>query len=147
MSNDNFPWTELRVQAVLDTLEQDDSYWYRYFCREYSRSFFTPLAEVFKLPFSLVYQNVLENNFSNVPDDKRVEVFNKLLDFEETPEEKKQLDDQIKQWEKEYEKEKKDRKDKGFTFESMAGAHKFKKKKPVEKPVDKTYSIEEDEED
>ena len=147
MSNDNFPWTELRVQAVLDTLEQDDSYWYRYFCREYSRSFFTPLAEVFKLPFSLVYQNVLENNFSNVPDDKRVEVFNKLLDFEETQEEKKQLDDEIKQWEKEYEKEKKDRKDKGFTFESMAGAHKFKKKKPVEKPVDKTYSIEEDEED
>lgn len=146
MSKDFFPWTELRIQAVLDTLEQNDAYWYRYFCREYSRSFFTPLADVFKLPFITVYQNVLENNFSNVPDDKRVEVFNKLLDFEESIEEKQQVEEQVKKWEEEYKKEKEERENKGFSFESMPGAHKYKRKKIKQNQIDKRYSIEEEEE-
>ena len=42
-----------KIQALAAILEGDDLYIQRKICRDYSKAFFTPLHEVYKLPFKI----------------------------------------------------------------------------------------------
>jgi CheY-like chemotaxis protein len=52
---------ESYIFALNSSFERDETYHYRWVCREYSKRFHTPLNEVYDLPIVHVAQNVYED--------------------------------------------------------------------------------------
>lgn len=145
----SFIWSSIRHQAASNVIvDSDELYWMRSFRRKFSSYFHTPLVDVEKIDFSKVYLNVLEFEIEKLDDDQRLAFIEDLLKQDEgaSAAEEAEIQAQIKRWEKEEKIKQAKRAATGPSFEDMAHAKKFKKKKtaPEMKPIEKTYDIEED---
>jgi hypothetical protein len=142
----NFPWTQIRLQAISNLINKDVYYWVRYYRRKYCEYFFTPMSEVKKMDFREVFLNVFEFELEKLEDDKFLEYLQNQVMADINPvdeqKEEEELQKQIEQWLKEEEENK--HKNQGFGL--MKGAKKYMKKdhKQLE-PLVKTYEVDESE--
>ena len=89
-----------KIQALAAILEGDDLYIQRKICRDYSKAFFTPLHEVYKLPFSFIVQNWLEDKLEGLKHSDLVHTAQNAIGIDE--DEEALIQEQIKQFEEEY---------------------------------------------
>ncbi len=127
---------KIQVEAMASTIEPTVDSIYRKICRFYSKEFYTPLHQVFELPFRTVLLNLLEDRHQsqNLEDEKFINQIQKILDpnFEE------EMEEDLKKWIERIEEEemKKRQSTKVDTSNSSNPA-----------VVSKTYNIENDEQE
>lgn len=78
-------WQSVRLLALEAVLVPDWDSFYRSVCRWYSKSFSTPLLDVFDLPQTWVLQNYYEHRWSEM---ERADQLDALAEMLETPEER-----------------------------------------------------------
>lgn len=81
-----FPSTKAAQYAALKAVIDPDTFAdYRKICRWFSRTFVTPLVEVYDLPSDFVLQHYLEDQYEALTHEERRD---KLIELTETPEER-----------------------------------------------------------
>lgn len=97
-------YDQIQLESIASVLMEDDLYFYRKICRWYSKTFHTPLLQVYKESWVHILRCYYEEKFESIP-------YNNLLDLameSYTPElnqsEDEKLDSLIKDLEKEQER-------------------------------------------
>lgn len=108
-------WSSYEAIALADVLEQREDYQYRKICREYSKTFCTPLHSVYKMSFDFVLKNVLENRIESMSEEALRNLAQDFVGADEK--EEKLINEQIKQWEKEESSKKKKNKKQDIEIE------------------------------
>jgi len=67
LSNIQYLYKSIQIKAIESVLDSDDAYSYRKICRWYSKTFHTPLQDVYKLDFEHVLSNYYESTFEEIP--------------------------------------------------------------------------------
>jgi primosomal protein N' len=67
LSNIQYLYKSIQIKAIEAVLDPDDTYSYRRICRWYSKTFHTPLQDVYKLDFEHVLSNYYESTFEEIP--------------------------------------------------------------------------------
>lgn len=93
---------EIRNLALADALDSDSISTYRRICRIYSKTFHTPLHEVYELPYNFILQNIFEHNIDSVDEESLMEMAYEIING--TEEEEALIQEQIKMFEKEEKK-------------------------------------------
>ena len=74
LSNIQYLYKSIQIKAIEAVLDPDDTYSYRRICRWYSKTFHTPLQDVYQLDFEHVLSNYYESTFEEIP-------YNELYDI------------------------------------------------------------------
>lgn len=67
MSNLRYLYKAIQIKAIESVLDPDDAASYRRICRLYSKTFHTPLQDVYQLDFEHVLSNYYESTFEEIP--------------------------------------------------------------------------------
>jgi len=67
LSNIQYLYKSIQIKAIEAVLDPDDTYSYRRICRWYSKTFHTPLQDVYQLDFEHVLLNYYESTFEEIP--------------------------------------------------------------------------------
>lgn len=67
LSNIQYLYKSIQIKAIESVLDSDDAYSYRKICRWYSKTFHTPLQDVYNLDFEHVLSNYYESTFEEIP--------------------------------------------------------------------------------
>jgi primosomal protein N' len=67
ISNIQYLYKSIQIKAIESVLDPDDTYSYRRICRWYSKTFHTPLHDVYSLDFEHVLSNYYESTFEEIP--------------------------------------------------------------------------------
>jgi len=67
LSNIQYLYKSIQIKAIESVLDPDDQYSFRRICRWYSKTFHTPLQDVYNLDFEHVLSNYYESTFEEIP--------------------------------------------------------------------------------
>ena len=81
------PFEAIKIKALYSVLKPDSGYYIRKLSRWYSRTYHTPLSDVYDLPIEYLLQNFYEETFEGLDED---ELNEELREVVETPEQKKE---------------------------------------------------------
>ena len=95
-------WERYQILALSAVLDSREDYLFRKVCRDYSSRFYTPLHEVYKLPFHFVLKNWMESQIESLNSDSLIQLAQDVVGLDES--EENLIQEQIKMWEKEYSK-------------------------------------------
>jgi primosomal protein N' len=71
---------QLKEIALANVVDPTNEYYYRYICRWYSKTFHTPLHEVFTLPFQDVILAYFEEGYESMEEEDRFEDMMRAVD-------------------------------------------------------------------
>ena len=67
LSNIQYLYKSIQIKPIESVLDSDDANSYRKICRWYSKTFHTPLQDVYNLDFEHVLSNYYESTFEEIP--------------------------------------------------------------------------------
>lgn len=86
---------EIKDIALSNTMSEPTDYQYRNICRWYSKTFFTPLHQVFELPPHTVLLTFFEEGYKNMEEEELVLEANRAIDPNFDENEEKAIEDFI----------------------------------------------------
>lgn len=94
----------IKVKALHSVLHPDEEYFTRKLYRWYSKTFFTPLQEVYDLPLESVLRDWYEERFEALEEDERSEELALVLETTDQKTERKSVEEQEKATEEDFAK-------------------------------------------
>jgi hypothetical protein len=103
---------ELKEIALANVVDPNSEYFYRFICRWYSKTFHTPLHEVFTLPFQDVALAYFEEGYEMMEEEDRFEDMMKAVDPDFDSKEEESIQEFISMIEEEEENKRRAKKEK-----------------------------------
>lgn len=101
-------WKAVQALALCSVVESGDDYVYRKICRLYSKTYNTPLPEVYRIPPASVFRDFFEGVFEEMDEDSFYSSMRELVSTEDDVAREEQLiQQQIAKWEEEDRKKQK----------------------------------------